>query len=795
MVDAKHYDPKIVEKKWRDTWEKQKLYAFDPKKKNVYSIDTPPPTVSGNIHMGHAFSYTHTDIIARYKRMQGFNVFYPFGFDNNGLATERLVEKDRKVKATQMSREAFAKLCSEVSKTYEDEFKTFWGDLGLSVDWDLLYATIEPRVRKISQLSFIELYNKGRQYRKEAPTIWCPECQTAIAQVELEDKEKETNFVSIEAQTEDGKPIVFATTRPELYPSCVGMSVHPDDDRYKDMVGKTVTLPLTNAKVTLTADELVNPEFGTGVVYFCSSGDTQFLEWEARHPVKNKMYIVNKDGTLNEKAGNYKGLTITEARKKIVEDLQALGVVKKIEPRRNVVNVHERCGTDIEYISSKQWFIKYLDLKDKFLALGKELNWYPQHMRVRYDNWIKGLKWDWCVSRQRYSGVPFPVWYCNTCEEIIIADVSQLPVDPLKDKPLKPCSCGSTDFTPEQDILDTWATSSLTPYINMHWKEQDNDFFDNHFPMSLRPQAHDIITFWLFNTVVKSHLHDNKLPWKDVMISGHGLDPKGKKMSKSKGNVINPIDLLKNYPADAIRYWTADSKLGDDLAYHEQDVKTGQKTITKLWNASKFVFMHLEDYQHKEPKHLEQMDFWLLSKLQHLIKQATEAFDAYEYSKVKNSFDNFFWNTFCDYYLEIVKDRLYNPYKRGKEARQSAQYTLHTALQVLLKLFAPIMPFITEEIYAQHYNKEEKNSIHISAWPQPEPAHANETAEEVGDVFINILTKVRQEKSKHNKPLNAEIHLTLDKADYEKLTDVLEDLKAATKAQKITSDSFSVKLI
>ncbi len=788
---AKHYESKEVEDKWQKKWEKDKLYTFDKKKGNVYSIDTPPPTISGDIHMGHAFSYTHADIIVRYKRMQGYNVFYPFGFDNNGLATEKLVEKEKKVKATKLPRKEFNKLCAEVSKKYEKTFKEFWGNLGLSVDWNLLYTTNESRTQKISQHSFIELYKKGRQYRKEAPTIWCPHCQTAIAQVELEDKEKQTNFVSIEVQTEDGKKLTFATTRPELYPSCVGMSVHPDDKRYKKLVGKKVIMPITGAKITITTDEIVDPKLGTGVVYFCSSGDTQFLEWEVKHPIKDKIFIVNKDGTLNKKAGKYEGLTILEARKRIVADLKKLGAIKKVEPLTHVVNVHERCGTDIEYVSSKQWFIKYLDLKKEFLALGKKLTWHPKHMQVRYDNWIKGLKWDWCVSRQRYSGVPFPIWYCKKCEKIILAEESQLPVNPLKDKPKKPCSCGSKEFIPEKDIMDTWATSSLTPQINMQWQE-DKPFFKKNFPMNLRPQAHDIITFWLFNTVVKAHLHNNSLPWTDVMISGHGLDPHGKKMAKSKGNVVDPIKLLETYPADAIRYWTAESRLGDDLPYQEKDVRTGQKTINKLWNASKFVFMHLKDYKHKEPKHLEVMDLWLLSKLQHLIKQSTESFENYEFYKVKSGVDNFFWNVFCDYYLEIVKNRLYNPKERGKEARQSGQYTLHVVLQVLLKMFAPIMPFITEEIYAQHYSKEEKTSIHTSSWPTPEPAHANETAEETGDLFLEILTRVRQEKSKKNKPLNTEIVLTLEKKEYEQLEKVLEDLQAVTKAKEVKQGTFKV---
>jgi valyl-tRNA synthetase len=390
--------------------------------------------------------------------------------------------------------------------------------------------------------------------------------------------------------------------------------------------------------------------------------------------------------------------TIQTARKMILEDLKDSRLCIGQEPIKHAVNVHERCGTEIEFLHSKQWFIKYLDLKKQMLDWGKKLNWYPKHMRSRYDHWVKGLQWDWLISRQRYFGIPFPVWYCKKCDEIILADEKELPVDPLKDKaPLKQCpKCGFKEFIPEKDVLDTWATSSLTTRLAIELMPKEIQ--KKLYPMSLRPQAHDIITFWLFNTVVKSQLHYKKNPWDDVMISGHALDPHGKKMSKSKGNVVEPQEVIEKYSSDCLRFWAAGCKLGDDLPYMEKDLVTAQKFITKLWNASKFAIMHLGDYKGEKPKKLEAVDKWVLSRLSKIIKASTDSFTKYEYSRTRADVENFFWHEFCDNYLEIIKDRLYNPDRRGKEARISAQYSLYRTLVAILKMIAPIMPHITEEI-------------------------------------------------------------------------------------------------
>ncbi|MBI3036102.1 valine--tRNA ligase [Candidatus Woesearchaeota archaeon] len=785
MQLPKNYNPKDSEMRWLEFWEKEKTYSFDHKSKaEIYSVDTPPPTVSGKMHLGHSFSYAQQDFVVRFQRMLGRNVFYPFGTDDNGLATERMIEKMKNVKGQFMKRKEFVELCLKTLEDIRPDFVYDWKRIGISADFNIFYTTINEHCQKISQKSFIELYKSGRCYRKEGPTIWCPECQTAIAQVEMKDEEKTTNLAYIGVKTEKGDPLVFATTRPELYPSCVGMSVNPNDERYKKYVGQKVEMPLTNAKIELTADDMIDPEFGTGVVYFCSSGDAQFLDWETRHSVKSNIYILNFDGTLNEKAGAYKGLTIAEARKRIVDDLSKLGLIKKTEPLKHAVNVHERCGTAVEYMVSRQWYIKYLDLKEDFIEYGRKIKWHPEHMRIRYENWVNGLKWDWNISRQRHFGIPIPVWYCRKCAEIIVADENQLPVDPLVDKPLKECKCGSLDFTGEKDVLDTWATSSLTPDIAIGLFDENTQ--KKLFPMNLRPQAHDIITFWLFNTVVKSCFHHKNIPWHDVMISGFVLDPYGKKMSKSKGNIIDPRDMVKKYSADALRFWAAGSKLGDDMPFQEKDLVTGSKFITKIWNASKFAYLHLKDYKLQRPGKLHLTERWVLSKLSKVAKDATENFMNYEYSHTKLETETFFWHTFCDDYLEIIKGRLYNADKSGEDARLSAQYGLYNTLLAIIKLMAPIMPFITEELYQLYYKSHEKTkSIHLTKWPDIKMI--DEHAEKIGDFVVQVIEFARRQKTAKQLSLKTPIKKLTIKAKIEEIDfdEVEAEIKAATSAEHI----------
>src|SRR3989344_443385 len=660
MDFKKNYDPKIREREIMSYWEKEKIYKFNPNKKGkIYSVDTPPPTVSGKMHVGHAFSFAQQDFFVRYHRMKGDNVFYPFGTDDNGLPTERLVEKMKNIKARDMPRDEFVKLCNEtLDKEIRKKYIEDWKRIGISCDWSIFYSTINEHSRRIAQWSFLDLHKKGRMERRDAPGMWCPECQTGIAQVELKDKELDSTFNDIVFKV-DNKNLVISTTRPELLPACVAVFYNPKDSRYAKLKGKKAKVPLFNFEVPILSDERADPEKGTGIVMCCTFGDQTDMEWQKAHklPIKE---AIGKDGRMTDISYKYKGLSVKQARREITEDLRKENLLLNQKPIKHIVNVHERCGTEIEIIKSKQWFVRYLDLKKDMLKWGNKLNWHPEFMKSRYDNWVKGLQWDWLVSNQRFFGVPFPVWYCATCGEVILAKEEQIPVDPMKDKPTAKCKCGSSDFIPEKDVLNTWFTSSMTPQIAIQLMPKNLQ--KKLFPMSVRPQAHDIITFWLFNTVVKSQLHYGKNPFNDVTISGF-VTLKGEKMSKSKGNIIEPQDVIEKYSSDSLRFWAAGSKLGDDMNYQEKDVVTGQKTVTKLWNASKFSAMHLEDYNGSKVK-LEVIDAWLLSRLQKVIKISTESFENYEYSKAKSEVENFFWNTFCDYYLEIVKDRLYNPDKK-----------------------------------------------------------------------------------------------------------------------------------
>lgn len=783
-----NYDPKEAELRIQKFWEKEGIFKFDIQSKaKVFSIDTPPPTVSGKMHAGHAFNYSAFDVIARFKKMQGYNLFYPFGTDDNGLATERLIEKMKNVKSRHMKRNDFVKLCLDTLKEIRPGFVADWKRIGMACDWSIFYSTIDEHSRKISQRSFIDLYNQKREYQKEAPTIWCPECQTAIAQAELKDKNSETFFNDIVFKV--GKEeLIIATTRPEFLASCVAVFYNPNDSRYKKLKGKKAKVPLFNFEVPILEDENADPSKGTGIVMCCTFGDQTDVEWWNTHKLPLKISI-DKEGKMNELAGKYSGMTIKEARKAVINDLKEAGLLRKQEKIAHVVNVHERCDTPVEFLVTKQWFIKYLDLKNKFLELGKELGWHPEFMKVRYDNWIKGLKWDWCISRQRFFGVPFPVWYCKKCSEVILADESQLPVDPLTDKPkIKECpKCKCREFLPESDVLDTWATSSLTPRLAVELMPKSIQ--TKLYPMNLRPQAQDIVTFWLFNTVVKSWMHYKKLPWNDAMITGYVLGTDQEKMSKSKGNIVEPQLLIEKYCADSLRFWACSVKLGEDLPLDEKEFVAGMKTITKLWNAAKFSMPNAIS---KKPKKLEKIDRCFLSKLNSMIEKCTKAYEDYDSAEARQIVNTFFWHSFCDYYLEIIKDRIYN----NKPGKDSCQYVLYQGFLTFLKLYAPIMPYITEELYQIYFRKNEKaKSIHLLQWPESDKKLIDEKIEVIGDRFIEILKEVRMAKSKAQKSMKAEIILTLEKKDYDLLKDVLDDLKAVSAAKEIKQGKFEIKFI
>ncbi|MDP3991887.1 MAG: valine--tRNA ligase [Nanoarchaeota archaeon] len=785
------YNPKENEKKILKFWEKEKIYRFDSRKKgNVYSIDTPPPTVSGDMHAGHAFSYSQQDFIARFRRMFHGNIFYPFGTDDNGLPTERLVERLNNVRSKDMPRADFIELCLKTLKRITPDFVQQWKNLGISADFETNYSTIDENSRKISQKSFLDLFKSGKIYRKEFPTIWCPECQTAIAQAELEDKEIPSIFSTIKFSA-DRKDLPIATTRPELLGACVAVFINPKDNRYKNLRGKMARVPLFNFEVPIIFDESADPEKGTGAMMVCSYGDKYDVDSVSRHKLKPRI-IFDRSGRLT--IGKYKGLKIKEARKKILEDLRNAGLIASQKQIVHTVNVHDKCGTEIEFLPTEQWFIKILDKKKELIAQGKKIKWHPEHMRKRYENWINGLEWDWIISRDRHFGVPIPVWKCTRCGEIILAEEKELPIDPVSIK--KICPKCKSEAKGENKVLDTWATSSLTPQIA-------SSLVKNHvkIPYSLRPQAHDIIRTWAFYTIVKSLYHEKKLPWENIMISGF-VTLGGEKLSKSKGIVVDPKKIISDYGADALRYWAAGSTLGQDLEYQEKDILTGKKLITKLLNASNFVFMNLKNYKPKKPKKLENVDELFLRELNNLIFTSTDHFEEYEYSRSKRNIEEFFWKHFCDNYLEIVKWRVYNGTKQQKE---SAFYTLYTCLLIILKLISPITPFITEYIYQKYFRKHEKEkSIHISEWPKFDrkekwleeniskelPLFANRWF-----LLIDIISKIRTVKTENNKSMNSEIILTLNKPIYDGLIELLNDLKNVVNAKDIKIGEFNVEFV
>ncbi len=765
---------KEIENRWRDFWKKEKIYKFNiNSKKKIFSIDVPPITPSGKMHIGHVMSYTHFEYIARYKRMQGFEVFFPACFDDNGLPTEKYVEETKKVSKATVERNKFRELCFNSATELEKEYSKIFEVLGFSWNNDLLYRTINSFCQKQAQRSFIDLYKKGEIYREEEPTIWCPFHQTALAQAEVDDLERRTTLNYLTFEVEDGDKIEIATTRPEFLPACVGIAVHPE--KYK--VGREATVPIFGQKVKIFRDERVDPEFGTGAVMICTFGDKTDIEWWKAYNLPLKICIT-KEGKMNELAKEYGGMTIEEARKKIIDDLKEKNILYKQEDLKQRVGVCWRCKTPIEFIVTKQWFVKVLKHKEKLIELGRKLNWYPAFYRKRYEDWVNNLKWDWAISRQRYYGIPFPVWYCKNCGEVVLADDKELPVDPTKNKPKKCPLCNSKEFIPELDVFDTWFTSSITPLINSKWKE-DEAFFKELFPMSLRPNGHDIIRSWTFYTILKSYLHLGKLPWKDVMISGHGLDPKGKKMSKSLGNIVEPFDIINKYGADAIRLWATTAKVGEDLPFREEDLKHNKDILIKLWNASRFIHPNTEKLEKPE---LTLIDKWILTRFSQVVENYHKSFDKYELSEARRITEMFFKHEFCDFYLEMVKYRIYRD-----NDKLSAKWTLYELFLGIIKLFAPFIPYITEEIYQKLFKKTEKNlSIHLSSLP--EKIIEDEESLKIGELLKDVTSEVRKWKISNKLSLGKQItkiEITAKKEEIEKLKLVLDDIKGTNRVKEV----------
>ena len=795
MLEGK-YDPKTLDPAAQALWEREQVHAYDPDASaEVFSIDTPPPTVSGSLHIGHVFSYTQAECIARYQRMCGKNVFYPFGFDDNGLPTERLAEKEHGVLGREMPREEFVALCRKTSARYKTEFEDLWRSLGISADWSLAYSTIDERSIRISQRGFLDALAKGEAYLKTSPTMWDTETQTAVAQAELESKDKQTFMNDLRFDLVDGGHIVIATTRPELLGACVAIFLHPDHPRAAELAGQRARVPLFDHEVEIRTDDKVDPEKGTGIVMCCTFGDKTDVEWYLKHGLDLRQAI-DRNGKMTALAGPEEGLYANQARRAILERLEAAGLLLKQERIENVVNVFARTGREIEFLPTRQWFIRILDKKEKLLELGEQVRWFPAHMGKRYANWVNGLDWDWPISRQRFFGVPFPVWFCEGCEHVFTAPEEWLPVlDHAKHEVTEACpSCGGTSWRPETDVMDTWATSSETPEINARWGEAPGPT-RCAMPMSLRPQAHDIIRTWAFYTIVKSWIHFRDVPWRDVMMSGHVQAPGRVKISKSKGNApTDPRQMIENHGADATRYWALSGTLGNDYIYNEDDFKQGRRLCVKLWNASKLAQNHLQGFDRASvTAPALPVDTAIRARLAATVALASSNLDRFEFGIARGDIERFFWNDLCDNYLEMIKNRLYDESEAGAASREAARAGLWDALHGVTRLLAPFVPHTCEAVYQTLFRPQTGcASVGRAPWPSPGAPEGAQAAVAAWDAGITVLTTVRRWRSEQKlspgKPL-ARVALRAAEDVAARSEAVRDDIRAAGRIETLVIEA------
>jgi valyl-tRNA synthetase len=782
MTDA--YDAKAIEAKWQEQWESLGVHKFKwPDNRPIYSIDVPPRYANAALHLGHATSYSHIDFRARYKRMRGFNVFNPLCADTNGMPIEIAVEKRHKITKKSLPRQEYLKLCTQFANENIGAMTRQFKALGHSFDKDLFYQTDAPAYRRITQITFLRMLEKGLVYKGTAPVIWCPTCITAIADPEMEHKSRTTTLNTIKfTESASGKAIEIATTRPELLCTCQLVAVHPEDARYSDLVGKELLTPVYKRSVKVVADASVDKEFGTGVVMICSVGDTGDLEWIYRYGLKFEKGI-DEEGRMTELAGKLAGMTVVEAKKAIIEEMRATGELLSQEPLEQNVGTCWRCHQPTEFLQKTQWFLKTLDFKSDVLAASKTMDWHPKQMEQRLINWVESLNRDWVISRQRLFATPIPVWECEKCGKAVPAREEQCYVDPTRDRPpVQACECGGA-LKGCVEVFDTWMDSSISPLYNCFWL-RDEEKFRALYPMSVRPQAHEIIRTWTFYTILRCLQVTGQRPWSETMISGFIMAPDGTPMHTSLGNVVDPVPLLEQYGADAMRYFAATCTLGVDQAFQIKEVVHGQKLCNKLWNVCKFVGMSVKGKPAVAPTDLGPADLWILSKYSRAVEAATKSMDDCRFDEAVRVVEQFLWHEFADHYLEMVKYRL-------ASGDKGVQHALYTVSLGVLRMLAPVMPHVAEEIYHSRFIQHEP-WLSIAVAPWPEPAMIDSDAEERGDLLRDAIAAVRTWKSDNRMALNAELAaLEISGDDSAALLGCEADIVGTLKAKRlvITQDS------